>query len=387
MNHEAPIPFNVPFSTGREAAYVAEVLGGRQHAGNGPFTRRCQAWLAARFDVPHVLLTTSCTAALELSAMALGLGPGDEVIMPSFTFVATATAFHRTGATLVFADIDADTMMITADTVAPLVTPRTRAVVPMHYGGLGCEMDALVALAAQHGAAVVEDAAQGLDARRDGRPLGAFGRFGAFSFHETKNIHCGLGGALFVNDAADFDRVEDIWERGSNRTKMFRGLVDKYSWVAPGSSFYPAELQAAFLLAQLEALDENTALRLAIWNQYDARLAEGERAGWFRLQRRDAACARNGHLFYLRTASEASCEALRLHLLEHGIQAHIHYQPLHTSAMGRAMGGAPGQLPVTEATAPCLLRMPLHHQLEASDVDRVCDTVLAAFRDGNVPPS
>lgn len=369
------IPFNRPFLTGREPAYVAEAMAGDHFAGNGPFTRRCQALLRERFGPSGVLLTHSCTAALEMSALLLDVGPGDEVIVPSYTFTSTAAAFLRTGATVVFADVDPATMTVDPEDVAARITPRTRAVCPIHYAGVACAIDAIGALCGTNDLTLVEDAAQGLDARLGERWLGTFGALATFSFHETKNIHCGLGGALFVNDPALLERAEYVWERGTNRSAFLRGQVDKYSWVEVGSSFYPSELQAAFLLAQLEALEDDTARRVAIWRRYRRHLEDLAVDGHFALQSVPGDAVVNGHAFALRLPDEDRCEALRLALAERGISAHTHYVPLHLSTVGRRLGYRPGDLPETERWAPAVLRLPLYHALSDEDVDRVCDAV------------
>lgn len=363
--------FHEPFLTGREQGYLAEVLAGGSFAGNGPFGKRVQAWLERHTGCPHVLLTHSCTGALEMAALLADLQPGDEVLLPSFTFVSTATAFLRAGAKLVFCEVDPATMTLDLADVARRLTSRSKVVVPVHYAGLSCDMAKLVAFAKEHRLQVVEDAAQGLDAFRDGRHLGTWGSLGTLSFHETKNVHCGLGGALLINDPGLLDRAEIVWERGTNRQKMFKGLVDKYSWVDVGSSFYMTELQAAFLLAQLEALADNTALRLGQWHRYAEQLAPLAAAGHVQLAQVPAGAQANGHCFFLLARSGAEADALREFMVGHGFQATIHYVPLHASEMGRRLGYADGDLPVTLDGAARLLRLPLHHKLQLADIDAV----------------
>lgn len=365
------IRFTEPFLTGKELEYIQQVFATKQFSGNGPFTKKAQAWFESHLGVPQALLTHSCTGALELAAMLCDLGPGDEVILPSYTFVSTATAFLRTGAKLVFCEIDPRTMTMDPDDVARRITPQTKVLVPVHYAGIGADMAALQALATAHGLRIVEDAAQGLDASRDGKPLGTFGAFAALSFHETKNVHSGLGGALLVNDATACDRAEDVWERGTDRSKMFKGLVDKYSWVDVGSSFYPTELQAAFLFAQLEGLAGNTQRRKQLHARYTAGLQDLHNAGHIQLPTVPTGCVTNGHalFFFARTGAEA--DALREHLNQRGVQAVIHYVPLHGSKMGQKLGYAPGDLPVTVNAAERLLRLPLHDNLTEAQVDRV----------------
>lgn len=371
--------FHEPFLTGREQGYLAEVLAGGSFAGNGPFGKRVQAWLEQHTGCPHVLMTHSCTGALEMAALLSDLQPGDEVLLPSFTFVSTATAFLRAGAKLLFCEIDPATMTLDLADVRRRLTPRSKVVVPVHYAGLSCDMVALQQLATQHGLKIVEDAAQGLDAWRDARHLGTWGTLGTLSFHETKNVHCGLGGALLINDPALLERAEIIWERGTNRQKMFKGLVDKYSWVDLGSSFYMTELQAAFLLAQLEALADNTALRLSQWQRYTELLAPLAAVGKLQLAQVPAGSKANGHCFFLLAQTGTQADALREYLVGRGFQATIHYVPLHASEMGTRLGYAPQDLPVTLSAAARLLRLPLHHKLQPTDIDAVAAAVGTFF--------
>ena len=366
-----PIVFNQPYVTGNELGYLQQVVASGQFAGNGPFTQRVQRWLSARHGSPQVLLTHSCTGALEMSALLADLQPGDEVILPSFTFVSTATAFLRAGARLVFCEIDPTTMTMDVADAARRVTPNTRAIVPVHYAGVGADMTAVQALASANGLTVIEDAAQGLDARRDGQLLGTFGSLATFSFHETKNLQCGLGGALYVNDPDLVDRAWVLWERGTDRRSFFKGLVDKYSWVDVGSSFYPSELQAAFLLAQLEGLQASTTGRERVWRGYHEGLAGLAAAGHVKLPLIPDRCASNYHAFAIQLNSPAKADAMRVHLNDAGIQAVIHYVPLHDSPMGRKLGYAASDLPVTSHAAGSLLRLPLHLGVSADDVAEV----------------
>lgn len=369
------IRFNEPYITGGELAYIQQVIENGGFAGNGDFTKRASALLAERFHTPHVLLTHSCTAALEITALVYDLGPEDEVILPSFTFVSTASAFLRTGAKLVFCEVDPQTMTVDVDDVARRITDRTKLIAPIHYAGVGADMTALAALAAERNVHLVEDAAQGLGATHNGRWLGTFGELASFSFHETKNIHCGLGGALFVNNADLFDRAEDIWERGTNRTKMFRGLVDKYRWVELGSSFYPTELQAAFLLSQLEDLDQNTASRRPIFEAYRERLEPLAERGLLAVQQIDPANTHNYHACYAIFDSPEVCDKVRLHLVAKKINAFIGYVPLHSSPMGLKLGYQADDLPLTEEYSQRLLRFPLHHLMEVDDAHRIVDEI------------
>ncbi len=365
------IRFNEPYVTGNELGYLQQVLENGHFGGNGAFTRRVHEWLSDRHGCQTVLLTHSCTAALEMSALLLDLQPGDEVIVPSFTFVSSATAFLRERAKVVFCEVEPETMTMDVADVARRITPRTRAIVPVHYAGVGVDMAALMELADAHDLVVIEDAAQGLDARRDGQLLGTFGALSTFSFHETKNLHSGLGGALYVNDPRLVDRAWVLWERGTDRRRFFKGLVDKYSWVDMGSSFYPSELQAAFLLAQLEALDANTAGRERVWRAYAEGLAPMAAEGRVKLPAIPDNCESNYHAFSIRLNSPAEADAMRKRLNRGGVQAVIHYVPLHDSPMGRKLGYAPEDLPVTRHEAASLLRLPLHDNLSDADLNKV----------------
>lgn len=365
------IPFHIPYITGKEQPYIAEVFENRLFAGNGPFTKRCQAWMEQRWGVPAVLLTHSCTGALELAALALDIGRGDEVILPSFTFITTATAFMRNGATPVFCEVDPDTMTMDPADVRERVTERTKAIVAMHYGGVAPDMDALQQIADEVGVALIEDAAQGIDAEYKGRKLGTFGALACLSFHETKNVHSGLGGALLVNDASLVERVETIWERGTNRRKFHKGLVDKYSWVDIGGSFYPSELQAAFLMAQLEGIDSDMRERRRVWERYHAGLLGLERAGLLRRPVVPEGLSSNHHNYWIRLSSPDAADDFRVALNQRDIHVVIHYVPLHDSLMGHKLGYAPDSLPITQLAAGCLIRLPMFHTLGDADVDRV----------------
>ena len=354
-----PVPFNRPTSATRSAAYVGEAMAGRQLAGNGPFTSRCQDWLERTTGAARALLTTSCTAALEMCALLLGLANGDEVIMPSFTFVTSASAFALRGAVPVFVDIDPRTQNLDPERVAAAITPKTRAVLAVHYAGVACDMAALLALAERHGLRLVEDAAQGIEASWRGRALGSIGHLGAYSFHESKNLHCGEGGALLINRPELIPQAEILWEKGTNRQQFLLGQVDKYTWVDLGSSFLPSELNAAFLLGQLEEAAAITEERLALWRRYHAALEPLERAGQLVRPQVPNEATPNSHIYYVILPSlEARTKTIG-DLKACGIQAFFHYVPLHESPAGRRFGRAADGMTATARAGERLLRLPL----------------------------
>jgi dTDP-4-amino-4,6-dideoxygalactose transaminase len=369
------IPFNKPAIVGKELYYISQAIHQGRSAGDGSFTRRCQHLLQEALGVPKVLLTTSCTDALEMAAVLLDVGPGDEVIVPSFTFVSTPNAFVLHGATPVFADVRRDTLNMDETKLEDLITPRTKAIVPVHYGGVGCEMASLCDIATRHGVAIVEDNAHGLFGSYRGRPLGTFGALAAQSFHETKNFTCGEGGALVVNDPAYINRAEIIREKGTDRNRFLRGEVDKYTWVDVGSSHLPSDLLAAFLLAQLEARQAIQARRQRIWTRYREGLEGWTRAHGVALPFVPEHCEQSYHLFYLVLPSAAAQRALIAHLKAKRVHAVFHYLPLHLSPMGRRLGGTVGQCPVTEAVADRLVRLPFFHDLTDTDQERVIEAV------------
>ena len=374
----ATIPFNRPHRTGRELALVGEAVAGDRWSGDGRFTARASELLAAAVGGGKVLLTTSCTHALELAALLLGVGPGDEVIVPAFTFVSTASAFALRGARIRFADVEPATLNLDAAHVARLVTDRTRAVVPVHYAGVACDHDALAAaLAGAPAAAIVEDNAHGLFGTWRGRPLGSLGRLATQSFHETKNVTCGEGGALVINDPALVDRAEILREKGTNRSRFFRGLVDKYTWVDVGSSYLPADLLAAVLVAQLEGASEIQTARHLVWARYHAELAPWAARHGVQQPHLPAGAGHPAHLYWLRLRDLDARTRFIAHLAGHGIHAPFHYQPLHLSDVGRSLGGAAGDCPVTELAADTLVRLPVFADLTAADVDRVIAAVTA----------
>ena len=372
------IPFNRPHLTGREFAYIQEAVNAGVLAGNGRFTKQCQGWLEQTLGAPRALLTHSCTAALEMAALLLELGVGDEVIMPSFTFVSTANAVVLRGATPVFVDIRPDTLNIDERLIEGAITPRTRAIVPVHYGGVGCEMDAILDIASRHHIAIVEDAAQGLLSSYRGRALGTFGALSAFSFHETKNVISGEGGALVINDARLAERAEILWEKGTDRSKFSRGLVDKYTWVDLGSSFLPGELTAAFLWAQLEHARDVTDARLALWHHYDAACRALGSLG-IRRPIVPAHCGHNGHLFYLLLPAGVSQAAVLADLNRRGVNAVFHYVPLHSAPAGRRYGRVGSTMAITDDYAARLIRLPLWVGMGVAAADRVVETVATAL--------
>lgn len=369
------IPFHRPSFAGSELAYVAEALQGDHWAGDGPFSRRCHALLEGLLGVEKVLLTTSGTHALELAALLLDLEPGDEVILPAFTFTSTANAFVLRGARPVFADVRPDTLNLDERRLDALITPRTAAIVPVHYAGIACEMDSIMATSERHGVPVVEDNAHGLFGSYRGRRLGTFGALAAHSFHESKNLSCGEGGALAINDPSLVARAEVLREKGTDRTRFFRGEIDKYTWVDVGSSFLLAEPLAAILLAQLEAHEGMQQRRRAVWDRYVSELAGWAAETGVCLPTVPAGCVPAYHLFYLLLPSPTARDGFMGHLRRRGISAFFHYQPLHLSAMGRRLGGRPGDCPVTESISGRLVRLPLHHRLQDDEVD---DIVAAA---------
>jgi dTDP-4-amino-4,6-dideoxygalactose transaminase len=373
----ANIRFNEPCLAGRELEYVGQAVAGGHLSGDGPFTRGCHALLEHHVGCRKALLTTSCTHALEMAALLLDIGPGDEVIVPSFTFVSTANAFVLRGATPVFVDIRPDTLNLDETLVARAITSRTRAIVPVHYAGVACEMDTLMEIAANQNLAIVEDNAHGLSGRYRGRPLGSFGAFAAQSFHETKNVTCGEGGALLINDERFVPRAEILREKGTQRSQFFRGEVDKYTWCDLGSSYLPSELLAAFLLAQLESLDTIQTWRRATWEFYAEHLRDWGLSIGARLPVIPAHCDQSYHLFYVLLPSHEVRQALIAHLKSVGVQSAFHYLPLHLSAMGRRFGGRDGGCPVSEDISNRLLRLPFHRNLDEDALHRVVESVVS----------
>jgi len=365
------IPFNKPFITGKEIEYIASAISNGGIAADGYFTRRCAELLADRFSILKVLMTSSCTAALEMAAILCDLKPGDEVIMPSFTFVSTANAVLRAGAKPVFADIRPDTLNIDERLIEERITANTKAILVVHYAGVSCEMERIMAIAQKHRLVVVEDAAQGVNATYNGRALGSIGHLGAYSFHDTKNYVSGEGGALCVNSPEFVERAETIRDKGTNRSQFFRGEVDKYTWVDVGSSFVPAEIACAFLLAQLEAMDEITARRREVHRFYLENLSPLEERELLSIPRTPEGCETNYHMFYVLLGDGKTRDGLMAHLKQNGISAVFHYVPLHTSVMGRKFGYREGDLPLTEELSERLLRLPFYPDITSDEQMRV----------------
>lgn len=376
MTDKYRVPFNRPYLAGKELNYISEAVHNGWIAGDGVFTKRCQRFLEQNLGAPRVFLTTSCTDALEMSALLLELGPGDEVIVPSFTFVTTANAYCLHGATPVFIDVRSDTLNLDERRLAESITEKTKAIIPVHYAGIGCNMKAIMEIADQNGVAVVEDNAHGLFASYCGQPLGTFGKMATLSFHETKNISSGEGGALIINDPAMIEHAEIVWQKGTNRSRFLRGQVDKYTWVDLGSSYLPSDIIAAYLMAQLEAWEEIQAKRKAIWDRYHAELQGWGEAQGIRLPYLPEGCTEQAyHMYYIIMPSLKRRGELISFLKDHGINAIFHYQPLHLSDMGRKFGGRVGDCPVTEDLSDRLLRLPFYNELDEADQSYVIETL------------
>ncbi len=371
------IPFNKPYLHGRELVYIAEAVASGKISGDGIFSRRCHQFFEKRYGMHKSLLTTSCTDALEMCALLLDIGPEDEVIVPSFTFVSSANAFALRGARLVFADSEVDNPNISVDQIEALITPHTKVIVVVHYAGVACDMDPILSIAAEHGIVVVEDAAQAIDSYYRGRPLGTLGELGAFSFHETKNVISGEGGLLSINHPRHAARAEIIREKGTNRSSFFRGEVDKYGWVDIGSSFLPSDIVAAYLYAQLENLETIQARRKAIWNRYASHFSEVLPRYGVSLPKVPDWATNNAHMFYLMTRNLAQRGSLIGNLREQGIQAVFHYLSLHASPFFKQRHDG-RLLPNSDRFTDCLVRLPLYYEMSDSDVDRVSEEVIKA---------
>ncbi len=374
------IPFNKPFLAGKELYYIADSVMSGKIAGDGKYGRQCQEILGGLLGADsNVLLTTSCTSALEIAAMLLNIGEGDEVILPSYTFVSTANAFCIRGAKPVFVDLDPKTLNLDVEKVAEAITENTKAIIPVHYAGFSCDMDRLMAIANAHSIPVVEDAAQAICSTYKGKPLGSFGALSTFSFHETKNINCGEGGALVVNDPSYFERAEILREKGTNRANFFRGNVDKYTWVDTGSSYVLSDVLAAYLAAQLENIEQIQFQRQRIFRLYSERLASLAGAGHFNLPFMPSYNNGNAHMFYLLMQSKQVRDELILHLAEEGIHSVFHYVPLHSSPVGRQYGYQIDDLPITGDVADRLIRLPLYVALSDDEVIQVTNKIRDFF--------
>ncbi len=374
------INFNVPPYTGKEFDYIRQAVENEKICGDGPFTRKCSEWIEAQTGTTKCLLTTSCTHATELAALLLDIKPGDEVIMPSYTFVSTANAFVLRGATAVFVDIRPDTMNIDETLIEDAITERTKAIAPVHYAGVGCEMDAIMDIAARHHLKVVEDAAQGIMADYKGRSLGTFGEFGCFSFHETKNFSMGEGGALLIGDEKDIVDAEIFREKGTDRSQYFRGQVDKYRWQNYGSSYLPSDMNAAYLYAQLELAEEITQARLDRWQEYWEQLTPLAEAGRIELPYVPPYCTHNAHMFYIKTKDMEERSRLIAYLKERDVHSVFHYVPLHSAPAGMKYGRFHGEDRYTTKESERILRLPMFYKLTADQVQYITDQVKAFYR-------
>ena len=372
---ETSIPFNKPYVAGKELYYIAQSISFGNISADGRFTKACNELLCERFNLGSSLMVTSCTSALEMAAILCNVEPGDEVILPSYTFVSTANAFVRAGVKPVFVDIRPDTLNMDETQIENAITNRTKAIVPVHYAGVACEMDTITGIADRHGIYVVEDAAQGMHAYYKGRALGSIGHMGTYSYHETKNYVCGEGGTLTINHPELKTRAEIIRDKGTNRQQFFRGAVDKYTWVDVGSSYVLSELSCAFLYAQLEALDKIRSLRKKVFDNYRHLLSGLEEEGYLRLPVIPDDCETNYHMFYVLLKDQQTRDSLMQYLREHDINAVFHYIPLHTSPMGRSFGYRDGQLPVTEDLSGRLLRLPFFNEISFSQQERITDWI------------
>ncbi len=374
------IPFNVPPFLGPETDYISEAIKNHKICGDGPFTAKCNKWIEDKTGTPKALLTTSCTHALEMSALLLGIQPGDEVIMPSYTFCSTADAFVLRGAKLVFVDIRPDTLNIDETKIEDAITEKTKVIVPVHYAGVSCEMDTIMEIAEKYDLKVVEDAAQGVMSEYKGKALGTIGDFGCYSFHETKNYSMGEGGALLIKDPAKIEEAEILREKGTNRSVFLRGQIDKYTWVDQGSSYLPSDLNAAYLWAQLQEAEKINNDRLASWNKYYNAFEELENEGFVQRPVIPAECKHNAHMFYLKAKDLDERTELISFLKENGILAVFHYIPLHNAPAGQKFGVFHGEDEYTTRESDRLLRLPMYYGLSDSDINKVIDTVIKFYK-------
>ena len=373
------INFNVPPYTGKEMEYVMQCVENQKICGDGPFTKKCNEWIEKKTGTGKCLLTTSCTHATEMAALLADIKPGDEVIMPAYTFVSTADGFVLRGATPVFVDIRPDTMNIDENKIEAAITEKTKAIVPVHYAGVSCEMDKIMELAKKYNLMVIEDAAQGIMSTYKGKALGTFGEFGCFSFHETKNFSMGEGGALLIRDQNYVEEAEIIREKGTNRSKFFRGQIDKYTWVNYGSSYLPSDMNAAYLYAQLELADEITEHRLALWNRYYERLLPLAEAGRIELPVIPEGCEHNAHMFYIKAKDLEERSAFIDFMAKKQIKCVFHYIPLHTAPAGQKFGRFHGEDVYTTKESERLVRLPMYYKLTLEEVDGICDQIIRFF--------
>lgn len=374
------IPFNKPPYVGKEQDYMMQAISNRKICGDGEFTKKCNAWIEAKTGVTKALLTSACSTALDMSAILADIKPGDEVILPSFTFVSTANAFVLRGAKLVFVDIRPDTQNIDETLIEDAITEKTKAIVPVHYAGVGCEMDTIMDIAKKHNLLVIEDAAQGVMSTYKGRALGSIGDYGCYSFHETKNYSMGEGGALLIKDEASIEKAEIIREKGTNRSVFLRGQVDKYTWVDMGSSYLPSDINAAYLWAQLEMAEDINADRKKSWSTYYEQLSDLEKAGKIQLPVVPKECEHNAHMFYIKTKDLEERTALIAFLKENGVNAVFHYVPLHSAPAGKKFGRFHGEDKYTTNTYERLLRLPLFYGLTKEEVTYVCDKIKEFYK-------
>lgn len=374
------IHFNVPPVVGNELQYMEEAIKNRKICGDGMFTKKCSAWMEEKTGTAKALLTTSCTHAIEMSAILSNIQPGDEVIMPSYTFVSTADAFVLRGAKVIFVDIRPETMNIDERLIEEAVTERTKAIVPVHYAGVACKMDEICDIAKQHNLFVIEDAAQGVMSFYKGRPLGTLGDYGCYSFHETKNYSMGEGGALLIKDPKNIERAEIIREKGTNRSKFFRGQIDKYTWMDAGSSYLPSDLNAAYLWAQLEKAEEIRNDRMASWNLYNQLLKELEEEGYIRLPEIPEECTHNAHMFYIKTKDLEERQNLISFLKAKGVGAVFHYIPLHSAPAGKKYGEFFGKDIYTTSESERLLRLPLYYKLSNDSIEKIVEAIKEFYK-------
>lgn len=373
------IPFTSPAITGDEEKYIKEAIESKRLSGDHSFTKRCNSWLEGQTETKKAFITTSCTHALEMAALLVDIKEGDEVIMPSYTFVSTANAFVLRGAKIVFVDIRPDTMNMDENLIEQAITDKTKAIVPVHYAGIGCEMDTIVRIAREHNLFVIEDAAQGMMATYKGRALGAIGDIGAYSFHETKNYTCGEGGSILINDNKYIKRAEIIREKGTNRSQFFRGEVDKYNWQDVGSSWLPSEINAAFLFAQMEKAEDINNDRLRTWGRYYHNLKYMEGKGYIEIPKVPIECGHNGHMFYIKVKDLDERTRMIDQLKKNGICAVFHYVPLHSSPIGPKLSRLCGEDRFTTMESERLIRLPLYYKMSTNDIDYVCKKIETFF--------